>query len=155
MEEILGLIEKNGGVYALIIIIAAACFEISPIKINPVSAFLKWLGRKLNGELQGQLDKLNEKLQGQLDKLEGKFDQFAEDVDGNRVEQIRWEILDFANSCRHKRKHTKDEFTHILQQHSKYEELIQKRGIENGVIDEEYKYIVELYNRCCHENSFL
>ena len=144
MEEILGLIEKNGGVYALIIIVAAACFEISPIKINPVSAFLKWLGRRLNGEIHGKLE-----------SLEGKFDRLAEDVDGNRVEQIRWEILDFANSCRHKRKHTKDEFTHILQQHSKYEELTQKRGIENGVIDEEYKYIVELYNRCCHENSFL
>ena len=144
MEELIKIIQFRGGFYALIFVAAAACFEISPIKINPVSSFLKWLGRKLNGELQGQLD-----------KLEGKFDRLAEDVDGNRVEQIRWEILDFANSCRHKRKHTKDEFTHILQQHSKYEELIQKRGIENGVIDEEYKYIVEVYNRCCHENSFL
>ena len=137
MEELIKIIQFRGGFYALIFVVAAACFEISPIKINPVSSFLKWLGRKLNGELQGQLDRL------------------AEDVDINRVEQIRWEILDFANSCRHKRKHTKDEFTHILQQHSKYEELTQKRGIENGVIDEEYKYIVELYNRCCHENSFL
>ena len=137
MEELIKIIQFRGGFYALIFVATAACFEISPIKINPVSTFLKWLGRKLNGELQGQLDRL------------------AEDVDINRVEQIRWEILNFANSCRHKRKHTKDEFTHILQQHSKYEALIQKKGIENGVIDEEYKYIVEVYNRCCHENSFL
>ena len=129
---------------AFIFMVAAACFEISPIKVNPISSFLKWLGGKLNGELQGKLDCLEE-----------KFDKFTEESDSNRVEQIRWEILDFANSCRHKRKHTKDEFTHILQQHTKYEELIKKRNMENGVIDEEYKYIVELYNRCCHENSFL
>ena len=144
MEEIIISVQKNGGLYAVFFIVVAACFEIAPIKINPVSTFLKWLGRKLNGEIHGKLE-----------SLEGKFDRLAEDVDGNRVEQIRWEILDFANSCRHKRKHTKDEFTHILQQHTKYEELIKKRNMENGVIDEEYKYIVELYNRCCHENSFL
>jgi hypothetical protein len=144
MEDILGIIEKNGSLCAVILFICTVCFEISPIKFSPISIFLNWLGNKMNRDMWGKLD-----------TLEGKFDSLAEETDSNRVEQIRWEILDFANSCRNKRLHTKDEFTHIMQQHSRYEELIQKRGFENGVIDAEYRYIVELYNRCCHENSFL
>lgn len=144
LDEFINIIQTKGGFYALIFISASILFEITPVKINPVSMFLKWLGEKLNEETRKSISNLEEKV-----------DLLWEESDETRVEQIRWEILDFANSCRHKRKHTKDEFTHILQQHGKYEELIKKRNIENGVIDEEYKYIVELYNRCCHENSFL
>ncbi len=144
LDEFINIIQTKGGFYALLFISASILFEITPVKINPVSMFLKWLGQKLNEETRKSISNLEEKV-----------DLLWEESDETRVEQIRWEILDFANSCRHKRKHTKDEFTHILQQHVKYEELIKKRNIENGVIDEEYKYIVELYNRCCHENSFL
>ena len=144
LNQISSVIESRGGFYALIIVAASLLFEITPVSINPVSAFLNYVGQKLNADTRISIQKLEEKV-----------DRLWEESDETRVEQIRWEILDFANSCRHKRKHTKDEFTHILQQHAKYEELIKKRNIENGVIDEEYKYIIELYNRCCHENSFL
>ena len=41
-------------------------------------------------------------------------------------DRIRYEVLDFANSCRNGRRHTKDEFQHIIDLNDKYEVLLDK-----------------------------
>ena len=70
-------------------------------------------------------------------------------------DRIRYEVLDFANSCRNGRRHTKDEFQHIIDLNDKYEVLLGKTQDSNGVFAEEYHYILGLYHRCQAENDFL
>ena len=103
------------------------------IKFNP----LEWLGNKLNG------------------KLVKRVENIERTVNENEKDRIRYEILDFANSCRNKRKHTKDEFEHIITLQTKYSQLLKRTNDSNGVFDAEFEYIMELYHQCQRENSFL
>ena len=67
----------------------------------------------------------------------------------------RWEVLDFANSCRNGKKHTKDEYQHIITLNTKYKDLLKRTKDKNGVFEEEYKYIQKLYAERQEKNDFL
>ena len=118
--------------------------EITPIKINPLGALLKWIGKAINGEVIQRMT-----------GVEKRLDEQRRSIDENEMDRIRWEIFDFANECRNNVRHTKDEFHHIIALNSKYHALLDKYDEENGVFDAEYKYILELYEKCQHENDFL
>ena len=126
MQQILEWLAGNWG---LAVIASLGLVEFTPIKINPLSKLLKWVGDKVNGEMIKRIDKLEQ------------------NVDTNEMDRIRWEVLDFANSCRNGRKHTKDEFEHIITLVKKYENLLEKCGKENGVFELEYEYIKQLYQQ--------
>lgn len=111
--------------------------QIIPIKINPWSALLQWVGKLVTGNACGKIDDL------------------IKQVDENEKDRIRWEVLDFANSCRNDRKHTRDEFQHIVSLHDKYKKLLEKTKDTNGVFDLEYKYIQDLYAERLEKNDFL
>lgn len=76
-------------------------------------------------------------------------------VDENEKDRIRWEVLDFANSCRNGRKHTKDEYQHIITLTDKYKRLLEKTNDTNGVFEAEYAYIKKLYAERQEKNDFL
>ena len=76
-------------------------------------------------------------------------------IDENEKDRIRWEVLDFANACRNGRRHTKDEFQHIITLHGKYKALLKKTNDVNGVFDAEYEYILNLYRERQEKNDFL
>lgn len=137
LNEILGSV-------TLIIAFLGVFVEITPIKINPISSLLKYCGSKLNEDLRNDI----KDMKSDIEKLDNK-------VDANEIDRIRWEILDFSNSCRNKRKHTRDEFLHIIELNQKYHKIIKEKGIENGQIDLEYDFIEGIYKKCLENNSFL
>ena len=126
MQSILEWLAGNWGIAALA---GLGLIEVTPVKINPLSKILKWIGDRVNGEMLKRITKLEQ------------------DVNTNEMDRIRWEVLDFANSCRNTRRHTKDEFEHIITLVKKYEGLLEKCGKENGVFELEYEYIKELYQK--------
>ena len=114
--------------------VLAIFVQITPgIKFNP----LTWLGNLFFGSLRNDLQAIRDQ------------------VDENEKDRIRWEVLDFANSCRNNRRHTKDEFQHIITLNSKYKRLLIKTHDENGVFDAEYAYILDLYKERQVRNDFL
>lgn len=120
-----------------IIVVASLFIEFTPIKINPLSAIFKWLGNALTGNITKKLDEI------------------TDEVRDNEKDRIRWEILDFANSCHNGRKHTKDEFRHIDKLNKKYIKLLQETKDTNGEFEVEYEYIKELYATRTRKNDFL
>lgn len=127
-----------------VIIFLSIFIQITPIKWNPLSSLIKWAGKILVGDACGKIDGVANSLK----KLETE-------VRENEKDRIRWEILDFANSCHNGRKHTKDEFDHIITLNTKYRRLLEHTHDENGVFELEYAYIVELYKELIHTDSFL
>jgi len=95
---------------------------IPAIKWNP----LTWLGNLFLGSLRKELVDVHK------------------EIDENEKDRIRWEVLDFANSCRNGRRHTKDEFQHVITLNGKYKRLLKKTNDENGVFDAEYEYILAI-----------
>ena len=130
LNEIFGV---SGGV-ALILL---TLIQIAPIKINPWSAIAKAIGRAINGELIHEVKTV------------------SENVDQNEIDRLRWEILDFSNSCQNGRRHTKEEYGHIIKMHEKYEAILSRRHESNGQIDLAFEYITTLYKKCQIEHDFL
>lgn len=126
------------------LIIFTGLIQIVPIKINPWSALFKMISKAITGDACSKID-------GLIDKVE-KIDA---DVKTNEKDRIRWEILDFANSCRNNRKHTKDEYQHIIALNDKYRELLALTNDTNGVFETEYEYIKKLYAERLEKNDFL
>lgn len=111
--------------------------QISPIRINPWSTLMTWIRKMLVGDLENTMLELKR------------------DFEEEKVSTMRWNILDFANSCRNDRKHTKEEWQHVISQLKEYEVFIEERKIDNGVIEEEAKYLRMLYAERNLKNDFL
>lgn len=126
------------------LIVFTGLIQIVPIKINPWSALFKWISKAITGDACSKIDGLVAK----VDKIDGlieKIDKIDTDVKTNEKDRIRWEVLEFANSCRNDRKHTKDEYQHIIALNDKYRELLTLTGDTNGVFEAEYEYIKKQY----------
>ena len=116
--------------------LAITLVEIVPIKVNPWSAILKWIGNKTTGNLREVVTELKK------------------DFEDYRANALRWDILDFANSCRNGREHSKDEWRHVLDQLKFYEDYVEQHEIQNGVFEEDAKYLRELYQERNKKNDF-
>lgn len=137
IEQILDWLVKN---FISVVVIFSIFIQITPIKWNPLTTFAKWLSKIFTKELSDQIE-----------TMQGNLDDIRDDIDENEKDRIRWEVLDFANSCRHGRKHTKDEFQHMITLNDKYKVLLERTEDQNGVFESEFKYIKGLYDN----NDFL
>lgn len=115
--------------------ILSIVIEVAPIKLNPWSYLLKSIGNKINADVIKRL----EIVEGQLKAQDSK-------IDNNEKDRIRYEILDFARSCRKNDPHTKEEFDHILEQYDKYEIILAKLEQPNGKVTQAMKFITQLYH---------
>ena len=132
---------------------------------KPVRNFIVWVYKKINGnrdktaEMINKIDEVKTCLSKEVEDVKTELTQKIQEVsdsnDNNEMKRIRWEILDFANSCKNKRKHTQDEYRHIIEIHDDYEQLLKKTGAENGFLDAEYDYILKLYADRQEQNDFL
>lgn len=118
--------------------------EVVPIKINPWHTLFKWIGKAINGELQTQVNEVKREVKD-----------LKKDCELKNADDMRWEILNFANTCRHGIHHSKDEWRHVMDQLAKYEDYTEAKGISNGVIEEDSKYLRELYHDRNSDNDFI
>lgn len=137
MESTQQIVNWIGSHVWLVVIGALSLIEIAPIKIDPWKTLFKWIGNQLLGEIKKTIDDLRK------------------EVKDNEKDRIRWEILDFANSCRNGRRHSRDEFKHIIELDSKYRKLLSETDDSNGVFDIEIEYIKGLYRERLERNDFL
>ena len=63
-----------------------------------------------------------------------------------QIDDMRYEILDFASSLSSGRKHNRESFDHILRVYNKYEKILEENNWENGLVEESVKYIQETYH---------
>ena len=84
MEALLDWLEKHWG---WLLPLLASCIKVKPMEVSPMVWLLRKIGNALTGDLRQQLS-----------EMDGK-------IDRNEMDRIRWEVLDFANSCRNKKQH--------------------------------------------------
>lgn len=128
----------------LIIIILMTFVQVSKININPWDWFFGLIGKKLNKEL---LDK--------VDAVDKKLDDHIKEDEKEKLESMRRDILEFANSCMNKRKHTQEQFTFVIKKCDEYEKYIEDNHIKNGEISSAIEEIRRLNKKCRQENSYL
>lgn len=120
----------------LVLLGAVTLVEVVPIKVNPWSVLLRWVGNAINGDLKADLSTLKK------------------DFEESKADTMRWNILNFTRSCRNGEEHSEEEWNHVITQIKQYEAFCDERDIENGVIEETSIFLRELYHKRLHKNDF-
>ena len=121
-----------GGIagWAVVLIIVLLSFiQISPIKINPWDRIFAWIGRKMNEEVE-------EEIQGLKKQIRDLW-----------INNHRQSILTFARECRAEISHSAEEWSHVLNLCEEYENFCEKNDVTNGVVRENTLYVRQLYQQ--------
>lgn len=137
VEALINIANLMADNLTLVIAGAATLVEIAPIKINPWSHIFKWIANAIVGDLKQE------------------FAEFKKESEEKTADRMRWDILSFANSCRRGQEHSKDEWWHCISQIKEYEDYTKRKGIVNGVIEEDSEFLRELYHERNIKNDFL
>ena len=133
METLLNLLELMFSNPCLVVFGTITLIEVVPVKIHP----WKWLSNLVFGDIRKEIAELKKELTE------------------TKVQNWRWNVLDFANSCKNNRRHSLDEWKHTISQLAEYENYIERNNITNGVFEEDAKYLREEYHKHCQQNDFL
>ena len=151
VEKLIGLIGEHKSFCGFLVLILSVGVEFTPIKINPWSAILGWIGSKLNSKLNLKLGEIETK----VNQLGDNLTQHIAESNAKEIRDTRRDILDFCNACMTGRKHTKEQFEFVIKQCDDYETYITENKIKNGVVDAAIKEIRRLNSKCIQENSYL
>ena len=146
MEKLMGLTvgQMIGGI-AGIILVFSIFIEITPIKLNPISTFLKWLGKKINGDVISKVDDLEKK----IDSLEADF---------SKKEAIasRIRILRFGDEVRTGVRHSQESFDQVLDDISNYKLYCDShKDFQNEKTVMTTKILLDNYRERLEKNDFL
>lgn len=174
------IVGNVGWTVIIILFILSALFKLTKREIDPLGWVIGWFGKMLTKDVRKDVADTNDKiadLRADLDSFEERTKNSMTTMQKNHkescnllkkrlvgmeksndmqtVRQIKAHVLDFANSCMNKRKHTKMEFENIIKENEEYEELCKKHKIKNNVYTEDFAYIMKIYHKCQEEGSFL
>lgn len=130
---------------------ATGLIQLVPIKINPWTKLIKWVGKTVNHDLEIKVNGLEAK----IDSIESKVGDLSDEVIDERVQTKRRYILDFTNSCRQGRLHTKEEWNHCLDELREYEAYCRENEIPNGVVEESSIWLKRRYQTHLDNDDFL
>ena len=142
-----------------IVLVLSIFFEISKIKINPISTLMKWLLKPvrkdmdlMKEEINKNIDSVREEFKTEIESLRSqqqsdanRIDSLIETNEMSEISRLRWEIIQFSNSIENGQKHIRDEYRHIKDDYKRYHSLIEKYNLDNGIIDEEMEKINKRY----------
>ena len=138
-----GDLAKAIGKTLIYLIASGTIIEISPIKFNPITMILKWMGDKMNSGLKTELDALKKAQEEQ-----------KKDFQDFKVAQYRYEIFQFESEIRDNNdRHTEEQYNHILEQCKKYEAYCVDNDIPNGKAEMAIKHIRDVcYDHLKHDS---
>lgn len=142
-DIIIGL-KEEAGVGLILLIILMSVVQVSKININPWDWLLGLIGKKLNASMLKKVE-----------DIEKKLDDHIKADEKEKLETQRRDILEFANACMNKRKHTQEQFNFIIKKCDEYEKYIEDNHIKNGEISSAIEEIKRLNTKCRQENSYL
>lgn len=152
-------------IFSTMAVSLTAILGLLSLVFKPIRKCISWVYKKVvTGKSNNEkvLEKIGEvettlstKIDGVKTDLETKIKLVSDSNNKNEKNRLRWEILDFANSCKNGRRHTQDEYRHIIEAHDDYETLLELTGDKNGFLDAEFEYIKKLYAERQEKNDFL
>ena len=139
-----GELSKVIGQAFIYLIASGTLIEISPIKFNPITMILKWMGDKMNSGIKAEIDIVKKAQEEQ-----------RKDFQDYKVSQYRYEIFQFENEIRDNNDHhTEEQYNHILEQCKKYETYCEDNNIPNGKAEMAIKHIRDVCYDHLKDDSF-
>lgn len=155
IKELLELYTQN---HLFWLVFIMTIVQIAPIKINPWSFIFKmlgkffcWVSRVSLAPIIVKMEEINKK----VDNLQSELTEVKRESEIKNANDWRWDILDFFNSSRNNRPHSKEEWDHAVDQVKKYERYVQTHEIDNGVLEEASRWLRAEYQKHIDANDFL
>lgn len=178
------IVGNVGWTAIIILFVLSGIFKVAKKEIDPLGTVISWIGKAFTKDVRNDIAILKADSDSQISDLRDDLDEFEDRTnrsitamqngtnvncellktrldameksnDMQTVRQIKAHVLDFANSCMNKRKHTKQDFDNIIKENEEYERLVEKYELRNDVYTEDYAYIMKIYHKCQEEGSFL
>lgn len=149
MEMNLGQIFGSlAGVAALLSIF----IEVTPIKVNPISSVLNWIGERMNRGLISRVNDLEKKVDTVV-KVQNEIDEkFTE----KNVINCRVRILRFSDELRRNIKHSQESFEQTLADIDEYENYCKCHpGFKNNKTVVAQQRILDAYQASLEKDDFL
>jgi hypothetical protein len=152
MDTLQHLLDMDIGLFIFsFFIIAVALKEFIDLFVY----FKKKFGIKTNAETD------KEKLESRISSLERHdnwqykeivkisegIEKITDQLYNKEIDDWRYEILNFCTELSNGKNFNRESFDHIKRTHHKYEQLLNSRGMENGLVDESIKYIDDVYRQ--------
>lgn len=140
-----------GGLAGLIALISIF-IEITPIKVNPISHILSWIGKRTTKDVMDQFSVVEKKVQD----LSDQFDEMSYLMGERNAIACRVRILQFGDECRRNRQHSKEMFDQVLEDIDVYEKFCaDHEEFRNNKTVLTTERIKEAYQKCLKDNTFL
>jgi len=144
IQQLMEMIVADRGPILLVFLIALTLLQIAPIKINPWSAILKWLGKQLNTDVIKKID-----------DVEKRLDEHVRDSMENELKARRVSILDFSSSIIRGVNYHREKFDFMIKECDSYEKYCKEHDIKNGVAEASITEIRRIYSEHLRNADFL
>lgn len=147
---------------ASVALILSVVFQVSKIPINPWGWLLRKISSAITKEVNEQLKQIEKEKEQDNKEVLDSLTQIREDIaeiyktlDLNKIDNIRGEILNFADSIYNGENHSREQYHRIIEKNGIYHELLEKRNLTNGVLDLAMQTILNSYQEHEENNSFI
>lgn len=167
--ELFTWIASNFPSLAIIALLLSCFFQVSKIPINPwdwlVKGVASIINKSVKDELHETVKEQNKQLayikdkvttnQESISEIMSEIDNLYLDFDMNKIKSIRGEVLMFYQNVKSGYIfYTREQYHHIINLISDYHTLVNKRGIQNGVMELAEERIKEAYKECDENGKF-
>ena len=147
---------------ASVALILSVVFQVSKIPINPWGWLLRTISSAITKEVNAQLKQIeaekerdNKEVLDSLTKIREDIAEIYKTLDLDKIDNIRGEILNFADSIYNGENHSREQYHRIIEKNGTYHELLEKRNLNNGVLDLAMQTILNSYHEHEENNSFI
>lgn len=125
--------------------------------INKLGIETKWIRQKreeheLLIQTSQNLASLQEKHEKDIESSDRRDEEIVSDIKkltqmfvDKEIDDMRWEINNFANKVSEGKPCNKDSFKHCIHMYEKYERILEDNGLENGEVEISMELINEAY----------
>lgn len=132
-------------------LVATTVVQVAPIKLNPWSGIVRWIGDKLNS---GVIKKIGE-VENKVDNIDARLNNHIKDSDEKDIRDRRQAILDFASSIIRGENYNREKFQFMITECDSYQKYCKDNDVINGVADASIREIRRVYDERLRNNSFL
>lgn len=91
-------------------------------------------------EIRNNLQANQESLSNQMTELKQLFI-------NKEIDDMRWEMLDFASAIMNHRRCSKEQYDHVIDTYVKYEKILDENGMENGRVTSSMEFVNDKYKK--------
>lgn len=134
------------------LLLILSLIQIAPVKLNPWSSILGWLGKQINKDLISNMDSMRKDIK----KLQDDVCTIQDESRENHAKDCRVRILRFSDEIYLGQNHSQEHFKQILGDITHYEKYCASHPeFENSIAVAAIQQIKESYNKRLREHDFL